>query len=136
MDRLKGKTALITGGARGMGAATVRLFVAEGARGVITDGLEEEGRQLAASLGEAAVFVRHDVSDEGEWGAAVRCASDTFGGLDVLVNNAGILKFVALEEMDRRDFDRILSVNVTGVFLGIKTASAVMLAQGKGSIVN
>src|SRR5215831_9882070 len=103
MDRLRGKVILISGGARGQGAAEARLFVAEGARVVIGDVLEAEGRQLASELGPSAVFVRQDVTQERDWGAAIN-AAETLGGLHGLVNNAGIYQPCSLTETDTELF--------------------------------
>ncbi|WP_435590643.1 glucose 1-dehydrogenase [Nocardia sp. bgisy118] len=136
MGRLEGKVALITGGARGMGAEHVRRFVAEGARVVFGDVLDEQGEQLAAELGAAARYVHHDVTSEAGWTAAVTAATETFGKLDVLVNNAGILRFQSIADMSLADFSTILNVNVTGTWLGIKTAAPALTAAGGGSIVN
>lgn len=136
MSRLKDKIALVTGGARGMGAATSELFVAEGARVVIADVLDDEGRQLAERLGPAACFVHHDVGDESSWTGVVEQARKRFGEIDVLVNNAGVLIFKTLLETSREDFERILRINLIGSFLGIKAVAPGMIARGKGSIVN
>ena len=136
MGRLAGKTAIVTGGARSMGAATARLFVAEGAQVVIADVLDAEGRALAEELGKAAYFQHLDVSDEAAWAAAVAEAVARFGGVDVLVNNAGILKFAALLDTPLADFKRVLEVNLVGCFLGMRTVAPVMIARGSGSIVN
>ncbi|MGV9614453.1 glucose 1-dehydrogenase [Nocardia xishanensis] len=136
MGRLEDKVALITGGARGMGAEHVRRFVAEGARVVFGDVLDEQGAQLAAELGAAAHYVHHDVTSEADWTAAVTAAVETFGKLDVLVNNAGILRFQSIADMSLADFSTIMNVNVTGTWLGIKTAAPALTAAGGGSIVN
>ena len=136
MGRLDGKVAIITGGARGQGEAEVRLFVAEGAKVVISDVLVDAGRALADELGEAAVFLRHDVSREEDWEAAINTATERFGGLDVLVNNAGILFNATIAKHTLADFERVVAVNQTGVFLGIRAAIAPMTARGGGSIVN
>lgn len=136
MDRLKNKVAIVTGGARGMGAATSELFVSEGARVVITDVLDDEGRQLAEKLGPAACFIHHDVSDEASWTDVAGQARQRFGEVDVLVNNAGVLIFKTLLETSREDFERILRINLIGSFLGIKAIAPGMIARGKGSIVN
>ncbi|MEV4806131.1 glucose 1-dehydrogenase [Nonomuraea sp. NPDC049421] len=134
MGLLDGKVALITGGARGMGAAHVRLFLAEGARVVFGDVLEEEGKALAAETG--AVYVRHDVTRPEEWEAAVGAALEAYGRLDVLVNNAGILKFRRIADMSLEDFDQVIGVNLRGTWLGIKSVIEPMKAAGRGSIVN
>ncbi|MBP2192668.1 glucose 1-dehydrogenase [Nocardia goodfellowii] len=136
VGRLAGKVALITGGARGMGAEHVRRFVAEGARVVFGDVLDDAGRRLAAEIGPACHYLRHDVTSETDWAAAVGAAQDRFGRLDVLVNNAGILRFQSIADMPVRDFSTILTVNVTGTWLGIKSAAPALTASGGGSIVN
>lgn len=134
MGRLDGKVALITGGARGMGAAHVRAFVAEGARVVIGDVLVEEGRALEQDLGESCRFLTHDVTSEADWDAAIRLAQDAFGGLDVLVNNAGVMRFGGLDEMSIDGFRQIFDINLLGQWIGMKKAAAVM--QSGASIVN
>ena len=136
MGRLDGKVALVTGGARGQGAAEVRLFALEGATVVVSDVLVEPGAALAAELGPAVVFVRHDVSSEEEWAAAVALALERFGGLHVLVNNAGIGFQAPIAQHSVADYERIVAVNQLGVFLGIRAAIAPMTAAGGGSIVN
>ncbi|MEV0588268.1 glucose 1-dehydrogenase [Nonomuraea sp. NPDC050310] len=134
MGLLDGKVALVTGGARGMGEAHVRLFLREGAQVVFGDVLEAEGKALAAETG--ALFVRHDVTRPEEWERAVGAVVEAHGRLDVLVNNAGILKFATIEEMAVEDFDRVLNVNLRGAWLGIKAVIGPMRAAGRGSIVN
>ncbi|MEV0384244.1 glucose 1-dehydrogenase [Nonomuraea sp. NPDC050643] len=134
MGMLDGKVALITGGARGMGAAHVRLFLEEGARVVFGDVLDEEGKALAEETG--ATYVRHDVTSVEEWERAVATATDAYGKLDVLVNNAGILKFRRIAEMSPDDFDRIIDVNLKGTWLGIKSVIEPMKAAGRGAVVN
>lgn len=133
---LDGKVALISGGARGMGAAEARLFVSEGACVVIGDVLEEEGKATAAALGDAACFVHLDVSSEKDWQAAVVLAEERFGKLDVLVNNAGILRFGMLEETELEEYELVIRINQTGVFLGMKSAAPALRRAGAGSIVN
>ncbi|MBP1327204.1 3alpha(or 20beta)-hydroxysteroid dehydrogenase [Leucobacter exalbidus] len=135
-DSLRDKVAIITGGASGMGAEDARLFVAEGAKVVIADLNEEAGAALAAELGDAAIFQRLNVTEEDEWIATVDAAVATFGRLDVLVNNAGILSMKPTEELSKREFDLVMAVNTTSVFLGIKSVSALFKAQGSGSIIN
>ncbi|MEV4075383.1 glucose 1-dehydrogenase [Nonomuraea fuscirosea] len=134
MGLLDGKVALITGGARGMGAAHVRLFLEEGARVVFGDVLEEEGKALAEETG--ATYVRHDVTSGAEWERAVGTAVEVYGRLDVLVNNAGILKFRRIADMSPEDFDRVIGVNLKGTWLGVKSVIEPMKAAGRGSIVN
>jgi 3alpha(or 20beta)-hydroxysteroid dehydrogenase len=142
MGRLDGKVALITGGARGMGKSHVRLFVAEGARVVSGDVLDDKGEYVAAGLGTDESgqpycrYVHHDVTSEADWAAAVATAVDTFGKLDVLVNNAGILKFGSIADMPLADFRRILEVNAGGCWLGMKAVIEPMKQAGGGSIVN
>jgi 3alpha(or 20beta)-hydroxysteroid dehydrogenase len=137
MGRLDGKVALITGGARGMGKSHVRHFVAEGARVVFGDVLDDRGEHVAAGLGaESCRYVHHDVTSEADWAAAVTTATDAFGRLDVLVNNAGVLKFASIAEMPLEDFRRILEVNAVGCWLGMKAVIEPMKAAGGGAIVN
>ena len=136
MGRLSGKVALVTGAARGQGASIARGFVAEGASVVIADVREELGKQLADDLGDAAVFQRLDVSDEDDWTAAITATKQHFGRLDVLVNNAGVLTFAAIEEMPLAEYERIVRVNQFGTFLGMRAAVPELDAAGGGSIVN
>jgi 3alpha(or 20beta)-hydroxysteroid dehydrogenase len=137
MGRLDGKVALITGGARGMGKSHVRHFVAEGARVVFGDVLDEQGRAVAQKLSpECCRYVHHDVTSETDWAAAVAAAADAFGKLDVLVNNAGVLKFASIADMPLADFRAILEVNAVGCWLGMKAVIEPMTAAGGGSIVN
>lgn len=136
MGELDGKVAIISGAARGQGAAAARLFVAEGARVVIGDVLDDVGKELAESLGAAAVYRHLDVSSEDDWANVVNETVETWGGIDVLVNNAGILRFAALPDMPLEDYLRIVNVNQVGTFLGMRAVSKPMMAAGKGSIVN
>jgi 3alpha(or 20beta)-hydroxysteroid dehydrogenase len=136
MGRLDGKVAIITGAARGQGAAEARLFVAEGARVVLADVLDEEGEAVAAELGDAATYAHLDVTDEAQWQATVALAEERYGPVTVLVNNAGVLHFQAVHKTELEDFDRILRVNVHGVFLGMKSVTDSMSRAGGGSIVN
>ncbi|MGH3950254.1 MAG: glucose 1-dehydrogenase [Pseudonocardiaceae bacterium] len=136
MGRLAGKVALITGAARGQGAAAARRFVAEGARVVIADVLDADGKQLADELGEAAVFQHLDVTEEGEWERAVQRAAGEFGSVNVLVNNAGILHFSALADTTLADYERVIRVNQIGTFLGLRSVVRPMREAGGGSIVN
>lgn len=135
MARFQGKVVLISGGARGQGAAEARMLVAEAAKVVIGDLRENEGRALAAELGEAAVFVRHDVTEEAGWARAVEAAED-LGGLHGLVNNAGIFIPRTLIETDTALFEQHFRVNQLGCFLGMKAAVGAMERSGGGSIVN
>ena len=134
--RLDGKVALITGGARGQGAAEARLFAAEGAKVLITDVLDDEGAALAADLGVAVRYRHHDVADATDWAAAVEEATTAFGRLDILVNNAGIHSIVRIEDETLERFQRIIEVNLYGTFLGIQAALPALRAAGGGSIVN
>ena len=134
--RLDGKVALVTGSARGMGEAEARRFAAEGAKVVVTDVLGAEGEAVAKDIGASAIFVPLDVTSEAEWQAAVDAAVGTFGKLDVLINNAGIVRFAPLVAMELDEYRLVLDVNVVGVFLGMKTAIPAMAAAGGGSIVN
>lgn len=135
MDRLKGKVILISGGARGQGAAEARLFVAEGAQVVIGDVLDDEGRQLAAELGRAAVFVHQDVTREDDWERAVNAAA-ALGGLHGLVNNAGIYRPARLMDTETELFERHMRINQLGCFLGMKAVVPLMEKSGGGSIAN
>ncbi|MEU4693454.1 glucose 1-dehydrogenase [Actinoplanes sp. NPDC023714] len=134
MGRLDGKVALITGGARGMGKAHARHFIAEGARVVIGDVLEEKGHRVAEEAG--AVFVRHDVRSADDWKDAVATALSAFGRVDVLVNNAGILRHAPVAEMTEDEFRTVLDVNLVGTWLGIRAVVPAMREAGGGSIVN
>jgi len=136
MARLDGKVAIITGGARGMGGATSRLFAAEGAKVVIADVLDKEGTELAAEQKGSAIFQHHDVTDEASWSSVVAKAIATFGKVDILVNNAGILLFKTLLDTSKADYERVLGVNLMGAFLGIKAVAPHMIERGSGSIVN
>jgi 3(or 17)beta-hydroxysteroid dehydrogenase len=134
--RLEGKVALISGAASGMGAATARMFAREGAKVVIADMLAHEGRQVADGIGGAAQFQALDVTDEENWEAAVAETTRHFGKLDILVNNAGISGSAEQDLYSTDAWRRIMAVNATGVFLGIKHAVPAMIANGGGSIVN
>jgi len=135
MTRFDGKVVLISGGARGQGAAEARMLVAEGAKVVIGDLREDEGRRLAAELGKAAAFVRHDVTDEAEWARAV-AAAEGLGGLNGMVNNAGIYIPRTLLETDAALFEQHTRINQLGCFLGMKAVVGAMERSGGGSIVN
>ena len=137
--RLEGKVAIISGGARGMGAAEAKLFAREGAKVIICDVLEDEGRQTEAEINEVggdAVFVKLDVTSQDEWENAVNTAIERFGKLDILVNNAGIIVQSTIEDMTVELWDKVMDVNAKGVFLGTKTAIPHMKEAGGGSIVN
>jgi 3(or 17)beta-hydroxysteroid dehydrogenase len=134
--RLAGKVAIISGAASGMGAATARMFAREGAKVVIADMLAHEGKQVADGIGEAARFESLDVTNEENWAAVVAAATRHFGKLDVLVNNAGISGSAEQDLYSTDAWHRIMAVNATGVFLGVKYAIPAMIASGGGSIVN
>jgi NAD(P)-dependent dehydrogenase (short-subunit alcohol dehydrogenase family) len=138
--RLTGKVALISGAARGMGAAEARLFAAEGAKVVLGD-VREEGRRVADEINAAAdarlaLYVPLDVTDAAQWAAAVDAAERQFGGLDVLVNNAGVLGMAGVEDTTEEEWDRVVGVNQKGVWLGMKAAVPALRRRGGGSIVN
>ncbi len=134
--RFDGKVALVTGGARGMGASHVQALAAEGARVVIGDVLETEGKDLADQIGDSAAFAKLDVSHEHDWEEAIRISEDRFGPLDILVNNAGILAYGAIADMEPAEFRRILDVNLIGTFLGMHFGVPSMRKAGGGVIVN
>ena len=137
--RLAGKVVLISGGARGQGASHAQLFAEEGARVVLGDVLEEQGRAHAEEMqaaGLQAVFTRLDVTESREWAAAVEFAQETYGRLDVLVNNAGIVSFSGAADTSDEEWHRVISVNQTGVFFGMRAAIPALRAAGGGSIVN
>ncbi|TNC28955.1 glucose 1-dehydrogenase [Amycolatopsis alkalitolerans] len=134
MGRLDGKAALITGAARGQGAAAARRFVEEGAKVLIADILDEEGKALADELG--ALYQHLDVSSEDDWAAAVDRAVTEFGGLTVLVNNAGILHFSELGQTTLADYERVIKVNQIGAFLGMRSVVEPMSHARNGSIIN
>ena len=134
--RLEGKVALITGGASGMGASEAEIFAREGAKVVVADVLEAEGRKVADGLGKAGLFVRLDVTSEAGWQEAVAAADSTFGKLDVLVNNAGISGTFDPDTLSTSAWDRLMDVNAKGVFLGMKHVIPLMERAGGGAIVN
>jgi 3alpha(or 20beta)-hydroxysteroid dehydrogenase len=134
MGRLDGRVALVTGGARGQGAAEGRLFAEEGAVVYLTDVLAEEGTKAAAEAG--ATFIEHDVTSPEDWQRAVARVVGDHDRIDVLVNNAGILHWATMTETSHEAWQRIVAVNQTGVFLGMQAVSGQMMAQRSGSIVN
>lgn len=137
MARLDGKIAIITGAAQGMGAEHARRFVAEGAKVVFTDINVDGGKALEAELGENSLFVRQDVASEADWTSVVSRAENRFGPVNVLVNNAGIIgPAKPAAELDEADFLKVIAINQTAVFLGIKHAIPSMLKAGGGSIVS
>lgn len=136
MGRVDGKVVLISGGARGIGAAGVRLLVAEGAKVVIGDILDDVGKALADELGPDTRYVHLDVTQPDQWTVAVDAAAGELGKLDVLVNNAGIANGSSLQKFDLGQWQRIIDVNLTGTFLGMRAAADAIIAAGGGSIVN
>jgi 3alpha(or 20beta)-hydroxysteroid dehydrogenase len=136
MGRLDGKIALITGGARGQGAAEAARFVLEGATVYITDVLVDDGRAAAQRMGDAVRFLEHDVTSEADWISVVEAIVGAEGRIDILVNNAGIFKIARALETSLDDWNRMIAVNQTGVFLGIRECGRIMKQQGSGSIIN
>lgn len=137
MKRLDGKVALITGAARGMGEAHARRFIAEGAKVIMTDRSEAQGRAIAEELGANTMFISHDVTDAGQWADVVARAEQAFGPITVLVNNAGILGPMAKTvDLAEADYMHVCAVNQHSVFLGMQTVLPSMLRAGRGSIVN
>lgn len=136
MNRLQNKVALITGAANGMGEATARLFASEGAKVVLGDIDEACGRTIAEDIGDAAVFVRLDVTSAGDWASAVARAESAFGKLDILVNNAGAYAASSLQDSSEAEFDLMVTVNQRSVFLGMKIAAPALAKAGQGSIIN
>ncbi|MEO5841154.1 MAG: glucose 1-dehydrogenase [Acidimicrobiales bacterium] len=132
--RLEGKVALISGAAKGQGEAEARLFLAEGAAVVLGDLLDAPGQAVVASLGDRARYVHLDVANEDDWQRAVGTATEAFGGLDVLVNNAGIIRLGMMADVSLDEYMSVINVNQVGCWLGMKTASAVM--RSGGSIIN
>ncbi|MBV6725501.1 SDR family NAD(P)-dependent oxidoreductase [Nocardioides daeguensis] len=136
MGRLENKVAIVTGAAMGQGAEIARAYVAEGARVVIADVAKEQGQALADELGANAHFVHHDVSDVASWASLVEDANSRFGPVDVLANNAGILRFGDIERMPAEEVELLWRVNQLGVFLGMQAVSRTMRKNGGGSIIN
>lgn len=137
--RLEGKVALISGGARGQGAAEAKLFAGEGAKVVFGDILDDLGKQVEAEIHEVggeALYIHLDVTNAADWASAVEAAVSRYGSLDVLVNNAGITIRKNVEDTTEEDWDRIMAINAKGVFLGTKQAIPAMRESGGGSIVN
>lgn len=136
MKRLENKVAIITGGAAGMGETHVRLFIDQGAKVVITDINEENGQALADELGENALFIKHDVTDEEGWKKVVAAAEETFGSVNILVNNAGVSPVLSLEESTLEEYMNVVNINQVSVFLGMKYVVPSMKNADSGSIVN
>ncbi len=137
MGRLSGKVAIITGASQGMGEAHAKAFVAEGAKVILTDINAEAGQALADSLGENAMFIRHDVASLADWQEVLRQGEARFGTVNVLVNNAGVIgKIATTTELELDDYNFVCNINQTGVYFGMKTVIPSMQKAGVGSIVN
>jgi len=139
MQRLEGRVALVTGAAQGIGKATAHRLAEEGAAVLLTDVNESLGAETTEELraaGATVDFLRHDVASESDWAAAVAKAVDEFGRLDILVNNAGLGDLAAIEETTLADWERTISIDQTGVFLGMKAAAPHLKASGHGAVVN
>lgn len=140
MGRLTGKVAIITGGAQGQGAVEAKMFAEEGAQVVFGDILDDAGKAVAAEIqaaGGDAHYLHMDVTSETDWQAAIALATERFGGLDILINNAAVLiPRVPIEDRTAEEWDRVMGVNAKGIFLGTKYAIPAMRARGGGSIVN
>ena len=136
MGRLEGRVALISGGARGLGLAMAEAFIGEGAQVMIGDLLADDAATAAGSLGASADWVHLDVTRESDWDNAVDATKSRFGHLDVLVNNAGTAEGAPLWETSLDSYKRVVEVNQTGVFLGMRAAVAPMTEAGRGSIIN
>lgn len=136
MSVMTGEVVVVSGGARGIGAAIAKMVVVEGGSVVVGDLLDDEGQALCDELGEAATYVSLDVTDPAAWDQVVTVATDTYGSVTGLANNAGILAQGPLEDADIAAFEKVMSVNVNGVFLGMRAAAPAMRKAGHGSIVN
>lgn len=136
MGKLQDKVAIVTGGARGMGAATSRIFAAEGASVLIADVLDQEGEKLSRELGSPTHFRHHDVTDEASWRDLVADCRRRWGQIDVLVNNAGVALFRTILDTEKNEFEKVLNINLVGTFLGIRSVAPVMMEQRRGSIIN
>lgn len=136
MERLSGKTAIVTGGARGIGEGIVRRFIAEGASVMITDLLDSEGNALAAELGARAAFHHHDVTSRKGWDSVIAATEARFGQIDILVNNAGILFFSGFENYSEDQIDKLIDVNLNGVIIGCQKIIPALERAGGGAIVN
>lgn len=134
MGKLDGKVALITGGARGIGAEDARVLAAEGAKIVVCDILDTDGESLAQEIGGA--YHHLDVTDETQWQAAIAFAEKTFGPVDILINNAGVVGFTPLDTCELTEWNRVIDINLTGTFLGIRYVADSMKRAGGGVIVN
>ena len=136
MARLQDKVIIITGAAQGMGETHARLCMEEGAKVVLTDINSEKGDALAKELGDNALFIKHDVTNEDDWAQVVKATQEKFGQIDVLVNNAGITTHKSILDTSVEDYRKILEINQVSVFLGMKAVIPTMKAAKQGSIIN
>ncbi|WP_368974233.1 SDR family NAD(P)-dependent oxidoreductase [Caldifermentibacillus hisashii] len=134
--KLKDKVAIVTGASAGIGKATAELFIKEGAKVVLTDIKEVEGQKVASEIGSEAIFIKHDVAKEDDWIHVVNTTIDKFGKIDILVNNAGVYYISPLAEITLEKWNWLMSINVTGVFLGMKHVLPHMAKNKKGSVIN
>ena len=136
MGRFDGTVALVSGGARGMGASHVRALVGEGAKVVFGDILDDEGKLVAEELGDASVYVHLDVTQSDHWEQAVETAERDYGPIDLLINNAGIVSFGPIDQMPPDEFRRVIDINLTGTYLGMHHAIPSMRRARGGVIIN
>ncbi|MCI2031723.1 glucose 1-dehydrogenase [Limosilactobacillus sp.] len=137
MDRLKEKIAIVTGGTQGIGKGIAKCFVNEGAKVVITSPTEEKGKKAASELGKNVIYIKQDVSNEDDWETVISQTLSQFGGLDIVVNNAGIApQLVSIDKETLEDWNKVINVDLTGTFLGVKHGMATMAKNGGGSIIN
>lgn len=136
MKQLKNKVAIITGAAGGMGAVHAKVFIDEGAKVVLTDIMDEEGKKLAKELGSNALFIKQDVTKEEDWKKVVAETERTFGPVDILINNAGIVMTKMIEDTSLTEYQKTIDINQTGTFLGMKAVLPSMKKAGGGSIIN
>lgn len=137
MNRLKDKVAIVTGGTQGIGLGIAKCFINEGAKVVITSTTESKGAKAVAELGENAIYVKQNVAKEADWENVINQTLDKFGGLDIVVNNAGIApQLVSIDKETLEDWNKVISVDLTGTFLGVKHGMATMAKNGGGSIIN
>lgn len=136
MKQLRNKVAIITGAAGGMGAVHAKVFIDEGAKVVLTDIMDEEGKKLAKELGSNALFIKQDVTKEEDWKKVVAETERTFGPVDILINNAGIVMTKMIEDTSLTEYQKTIDINQTGTFLGMKAVLPSMKKAGGGSIIN
>ena len=136
MKRVEGKVAIVTGAARGQGAAEAEILIREGAKVMLTDILDEQGEALATSLGDNASYMHHDVCSESEWNTVVDATEEKFGAVSILINNAGILKLNPLMDTPLEEYMQVINVNQVGVFLGMKVVANSMKKANGGSMIN